>query len=543
MNRVEKTDTYPKTGMTPLIKELINVKLKNGHELSSSEMKHLLEKVAMREQELLFENQELRGAQSDLETARTKYANLYEYAPVGYFTIDKHGFVLQANQTGAALFAVDKRGLSGKGFSRFIEEFKDRRIFAAHCFEVLEKGTRRVLEVKLRRDDNTFFYAQLESVPAEDLDGKLLWIRMAVSDITERKNMEEALLQSEKQFRSIFELTQDVVMLINNSMCCLTANRSAGIITGVPHEKLIGRTLKDFIDPAFDLNEEWTKLMQTGRFTGEVPIRRQDGSLRIMEAVGIARAFSGQHLFIAHDITERKLTETALRKAHADVMDANKELEAFAYSVSHDLRSPLRSIEGFSRAIQEQEADRLSDSGKDYFRRVLDATARMGQLIDALLNLSRVSRKELRRGRAPLSALAHEIIDDLRKRDPRREVDAVIPEDVVVEGDAALLQLVLQNLIQNAWKFTVKKNPARIEFGVEHTNAGDIYFVQDNGAGFDMNYAEKLFLPFRRLHAESEFPGIGVGLATVQRIIHRHGGHIWAEGELGKGATFFFTLH
>ena len=244
----------------------------------------------------------------------------------------------------------------------------------------------------------------------------------------------------------------------------------------------------------------------------------------------------------------------------AELQAANKELEAFAYSVSHDLRAPLRFIDGFAHAIEEEQAHLLDDTGKDYFRRVRAATAKMSQLIDALLGLSRQTRGELKRTTVDLSSLAQAIARELRKT-PERPAEFVIAEGVNADGDATMLHVVIENLLANAWKFTGKCEAARIEFGAfecgmrstecgiksqianpESESGKTVYYVRDNGAGFDMNYANKLFTAFQRLHAEAEFPGIGIGLATVQRIIHRHGGRIWAEGEIGKGATFFFTL-
>ncbi len=221
---------------------------------------------------------------------------------------------------------------------------------------------------------------------------------------------------------------------------------------------------------------------------------------------------------------------------------ANQELEAFSYSVSHDLRAPLRSIDGFSEALREDYADQLDENGKDSLRRIRAATQRMGQLIDDLLNLSRVTRAELRRETVDLSRLAKTIGTELRQRDPQRHVEFIVPEGLVTSGDPQLLRVVLDNLLGNAWKFTSKQSQARIEFGSNATNGTQAFFVRDNGAGFDMAYASKLFGAFQRLHAMEEFAGTGIGLATVQRIINRHGGRVWAEAAVNQGATFYFTL-
>jgi signal transduction histidine kinase len=221
---------------------------------------------------------------------------------------------------------------------------------------------------------------------------------------------------------------------------------------------------------------------------------------------------------------------------------ANKELESFSYSVSHDLRAPLRSIDGFSQALFEDYHDKLDSAAKDFLHRIRDATQRMGQLIDDLLNLSRVMRSELKSDHVDLSALASEVTIDLQKYEPARQVELIICTGITVVGDRPLLRVVMENLIGNAWKFTAKRPIARIEFGVNGDNGTSTYFIRDNGAGFDMTYVNKLFGAFQRLHTAEEFNGTGVGLATVQRIIRRHNGRVWGEGKPDAGATFYFTL-
>jgi signal transduction histidine kinase len=222
---------------------------------------------------------------------------------------------------------------------------------------------------------------------------------------------------------------------------------------------------------------------------------------------------------------------------------ANKELEAFSYAVSHDLRAPLRSIDGFSQALIEDCADRLDEQGHQYLQRIRNATQRMGTLIDDLLMLSRVTRTEMRRELTDLTQTTRSVITGLEIVEPGRKVECQVQERMVADSDPRLIRIVLENLLGNAWKFTQRTNPARIQVGSTTDDAGTpVYFVRDNGVGFDMTYADKLFGAFQRLHAASDFPGTGIGLATVQRIIHRHGGHVWAEGETGKGASFHFTL-
>jgi light-regulated signal transduction histidine kinase (bacteriophytochrome) len=248
-------------------------------------------------------------------------------------------------------------------------------------------------------------------------------------------------------------------------------------------------------------------------------------------------------------VRSRILAEDAskdLEDANRELEGANRELEAFSYSVSHDLRAPLRTIDGFSQILQEDYENVLDGEGLDYLGRVRAASGNMATLIDDLLDLSRVSRRPLRRESVDLTRLATGIIEDLRAAQPDRNVQFVAGEDIKAYGDVSLLKVALENLLGNAWKFTERKEEARIEFGADRRPRpgflAPVYFVRDNGAGFDQAYSDKLFGAFQRLHGQDEFEGTGIGLATVARIIHRHGGRVWADSEVGEGATFYFTL-
>jgi signal transduction histidine kinase len=266
------------------------------------------------------------------------------------------------------------------------------------------------------------------------------------------------------------------------------------------------------------------------------------GDERVADAHFAVKAFplSDRSVGVAFEnITRRKLMEEATERAKQAAVVANQELESFSYSVSHDLRAPLRSIDGFSLALLEDYEEKLDDTGKDYLRRVRAATQRMGRLIDDLLELARVTRSELKKQDVDLSAVAAEVVKDLRGAEPAREVEVAIAQGLKVKGDPALLRVALDNLLRNAWKFTGKKPRARIEIGRLN---GSTLFVKDDGVGFDPAHAGKLFGAFQRLHAATEFPGTGIGLATVKRVVLRHGGRIWAESMPERGATFFFTL-
>jgi two-component system, NtrC family, sensor kinase len=262
------------------------------------------------------------------------------------------------------------------------------------------------------------------------------------------------------------------------------------------------------------------------------------------------KQFEDENRRIREELLRKEVEATSARAAQAlaesrvvlveELERKNKELEAFSYSVSHDLRTPLRSIDGFSKALLDDWADQLDPKGRDYLGRVRAAAQRMGELIDDLLELSRVGRADLRRGRTSLSEIARTVTVELRKSEPDRQIEIEVRGALTADADRRLMKVVLENLLGNSWKFTKKAPAARIEFGSDRD--GIVYFVRDNGAGFDMTYAERLFQPFQRLHKNADFPGTGIGLATVHRIVDRHGGRVWAEGTVGVGATFYFTV-
>lgn len=234
--------------------------------------------------------------------------------------------------------------------------------------------------------------------------------------------------------------------------------------------------------------------------------------------------------------------EQGVEERTAELQAANHELEAFTYSVSHDLRAPLRGIDGYSHLLLEDYQDCLDEEGQQYLKNIRLATQKMNDLIDALLRLSRLTRAEITWAMVNLSELTRSILEEFQRNAPERQVEITIQPEVTASGDARLLQAVLENLLGNAWKFSSRQAQTRIEFGAGEADGKAFYFVRDNGAGFDMKYVDKIFQPFQRLHSPDEFEGSGVGLATVRRIIHRHGGRIWAEGAVGQGATFYFTL-
>jgi len=411
-------------------------------------------------------------------------------------------------------------------------------------------------------------------------------IFMATHITIARRRAEAELLRHRTVFENLFESLPGLYLVLAPDLKIVAVSDAYLKATMTKREEIVGRNLFEVFpdnpdDPAAtgtsNLRASLDRVRQTASADimaiQKYDIRRPDDSFEERywspinsPVLGVDRRIE----YIIHrveDVTEfvrqksQPAGNTAAMRARMEQMEAeifqssqkvqaanqqlkaaNQELEAFSYSVSHDLRAPLRSIDGFSQALLEDYADRFDDQGRQYLARVRAGTQRMGELIDDLLQLSRVTRAEIRRETVDLSALADSVVAELKRAEPRRRVDVVIQPGLQTEGDAKLLRIALVNLLSNAWKFTGRQPAARIELGVRDNGDERAFYVRDNGVGFDMDYAGKLFGAFQRLHAQGEFPGTGIGLATVQRIINRHGGRVWAEAIVNQGASFYFAL-
>ena len=364
------------------------------------------------------------------------------------------------------------------------------------------------------------------------------------------KSAEQSAVRANQFLDAIIEHIPDMVFVKDADRLAFTRfNRAGELLLGVPRAALIGKTDYDLFpaDEAAFFQSKDRETLEAKQLVeiAEEPIQTQQGKrwlhtkkVPILDDDGTPLYLLG----ISHDITARKLADEELRAAKEQAEQASKELETFSYSVAHDLRAPLRGIDGFSQALIDDYGDRLDEVGLGYLARVRKLAQHMAALIDDLLALSRVTRAELDRERVDLSALARAAAARLQRLEPDRQIDLVIEPGLMVDADSRLLSIALDNLLGNAWKFTSKVAAARIELGTEVTASGRAFFIRDNGAGFDMQYVHKLFGVFQRLHSATEYPGTGIGLATVARIIHRHRGRVWAEGAPGQGATFYFTL-
>jgi PAS domain S-box-containing protein len=384
-----------------------------------------------------------------------------------------------------------------------------------------------------------------------------------VRDITERKRAEANLRESEQMLRLVLDTIPARVFWKDLNLHYLGCNRTFALDSGFssPHD-LIGKD--DFVmgwaNEAELYRADDHRVIETGqpKLAYEEPETMPDGrriwvrtsKVPLRDGQGNVRGVLGTY----EDITDRRQAEEEIRTLNAELEQrvaertaqleaTNKELESFSYAVSHDLRAPLRGLEGFSQALLEDYADKLDEQGHHYLISISNAARRMNHLIEDLLKLSRLMQGELNRVPVNLSSIARDLAQELQQQEPERVVEFVIADRLTVHADERLIGIVMENLLNNAWKFTSKLPEATIEFGSYASPEGEtVFFVRDNGAGFDMAYADRLFGAFQRLHTEKDFPGTGVGLATVKRIIHRHKGRVWVESEPDKGATFYFTI-
>ena len=499
-------------------------------------------------------------AQEALLTSNLRFRSIFENSAAGIILTDWEGRLLESNEAFRALLGYRRDELGGRHFSTLIPP-ADQEVTLADVRR-LKSGEIQHFQNEsryLRKDGQTVWVHKFVSL-IPDTTGKKSHVVALVTDITERKRAEAALAESEHRYRGLFESMQEAFMLGEvifdeaGKPCdwrYLDVNPYFEVIYGRKREEVVGNTYRRVLPGAH--SDGWIEI--AGRVTltgkGETFASKSNAGLYLEGTVYCPHP--GQFAAIVTDATARREAEEQILRLNADLEDrvrdrtaqleaANKELEAFAYSVSHDLRSPLRGIDGWSLALVEDYANQLDEQARQYLGRVRSEAQRMGLLIDDMLQLSRITRAQMEKKPVDLTAVATTVAKRLRESQFGRRIEFVIPAALTGKGDAGLLEIALTNLLGNAVKFTGQREDARIEFGTTEIDGERAFFVRDNGIGFNMASAGKLFGAFQRLHKASQFPGTGIGLATVQRIIHRHGGRVWADAERGKGATFYFTL-
>jgi PAS domain S-box-containing protein len=491
-------------------------------------------------------------AEEALRESEKKYRSVIENIQDVFYRSDLKGCLLMGSPSGARMFGYDSVDeMIGLPLDSFWPDPEQRKQLLAR---IKATGSVKDLEAVLKRKDGTTFNASFTTHFYYDEHGNLMGTEGIIRDITERKRAEEALQESEQRFRLFMHHFPGLAYIKDTANRVLFANQGFMTHLNIVPAEILGKTNQEIFPTEFAerVTADDRRVLESGQ------------SEEIQEHYG-GRVWS-THKFIlpqpdhlpllggfTFDITERTLAEEEIRRLNdelerrvvertAQLEAAVKELEAFSYSVSHDLRAPLRAIDGFTRILVEDYGPSLDAEGKRVCAVISDNTRRMGQLIDDLLAFSRLSRADMRPMPIDMEALANSAFYELTMPESRERIDFRLGSLPPAVGDPTLIGQVWMNLLSNAIKFSSKQERAVVEVGCEQSEGESIYYVRDNGAGFDMRYAAKLFGVFQRLHSEREFEGTGVGLAIVQRVIHRHGGRVWGEGEAGKGAAFFFTL-
>ena len=496
---------------------------------------------------------EIKRAEETQRATEARYRTLFDYAPNGIVIADPKSYYLDANASICGMLGYTRQELIGLHASDIVADAEIPRI--GEALSTIRSRSDYHREWQFRRKDGSLFPAEV--LATQMPDGNLLGV---ISDISERKRAEEALYESENQFRTMLDGIPQLAWIARPDGFIYWYNQRWYDYTNTTLEQMQGDGWASVHDPAVLplVMERWHHCLATGDpYELEFPLKGADGNFRwFLTRCSALKGEDGKILRWVGtntDVSQKREAEEVIRQLNTNLEQrvlerttelevANKELEAFSYSVSHDLRAPLRAVDGFSQAVLEDYGAQLPKEGRRDLQTIRDGAQRMGVLIDDLLKFSRLSRTPLNTQEVNTAKLVRNVLEDLKSQREGRQVEIRIGDLPECQGDAALLSQVWVNLISNALKYTRRCETAVIEIGFQLQQGEGVYFVRDNGAGFDMRYVNKLFGVFQRLHRADEFEGTGVGLAIVQRVIHRHGGRIWADAALNHGATFYFTL-
>jgi PAS domain S-box-containing protein len=488
-----------------------------------------------------------------VESTAARLAAIVEFSDDAIIGKDLQGEVTSWNAGAERMFGYSACEIVGQPMMRLIPP--DLRQEEMGIMGLIRRGESvKHLDTERVCKDGTRVPIAVTVSPIKDSNGKIIGASKVARDITERKRAEEALRSSEARYRMLFDYAPDGIVIVDSKGYYLDANASICRTLGYTRDEFIGLNASDVVAPEEipHIGQALDVIKTKSDYQREWQFRRKDGSVFSVDTLATAMP-DGNLLAMIRDITERKQAEEKIHQLNSELEQrvierteqleaANKELEAFSYSVSHDLRAPLRAVDGFSQAVLEDYGPQLPEACRQDLQTIRNGAQKMGQLIDDLLTFSRLSRLPLSKSAVDTGKLVRSVLGELNYKQKGRQIDVRVAELAPCQADPALLKQVWFNLLSNALKYTGKREAAVIEIGCAREKGQNVYFVRDNGTGFDMQYAHKLFGVFQRLHRAEDFEGTGVGLAIVQRVIHRHGGRVWAESTVNCGATFYFTL-